>query len=127
MLVAPTRLNPLRNYRANRERTARIAAMLQGRCRPQGLRDVYLRGLRRSRRRHLTGRKRPQIEIADLAAPTAFERLPRTALGRRAPNRHSPATSLGSIDYMDLAMLDCARRASRGSGLAKVFSRFRGT
>ena len=44
MLVAPNRLNPLRNAEANAQRTARIVALLGGRCRPDGLRDVYYEG-----------------------------------------------------------------------------------
>lgn len=40
MLMAPSRLNPLRHPEANAERVARIKALLAGRCRPVGLRDV---------------------------------------------------------------------------------------
>lgn len=41
MLIAPNSLDPIRHRRANAERTAKIEAMLGGRCRPDGLRDVY--------------------------------------------------------------------------------------
>ena len=40
MLMAPGRLNPVRHPQANAERTRRIEALLAGRCRPRGLRDV---------------------------------------------------------------------------------------
>ena len=43
MLIAPGRLDPARHAAANAERTDRIEAMLAGRCRPQGLRDVNYR------------------------------------------------------------------------------------
>lgn len=43
MLIAPARLDPARHARVNAERTDRIEALLAGRCRPQGLRDVYYR------------------------------------------------------------------------------------
>ncbi|HWT12657.1 MAG TPA: transglycosylase domain-containing protein [Allosphingosinicella sp.] len=41
MLVAPRRFDPQRQPAANAERTRRIEAMLAGRCRPSGLRDLY--------------------------------------------------------------------------------------
>ena len=41
MLIAPNRLDPVRHPRANAERTDRIEALLAGRCRPRGLRDLY--------------------------------------------------------------------------------------
>ena len=40
MLIAPNELNPIRDRRANAERTSRIEAMLAGKCEPTGLRDV---------------------------------------------------------------------------------------
>lgn len=43
MLIAPGELNPIRHPEANAERVRRIEALLAGRCRPQGLRDVYYR------------------------------------------------------------------------------------
>ena len=43
MLIAPQRLDPGRHAEANAERTRRIEALLAGRCRPRGLRDVYYR------------------------------------------------------------------------------------
>jgi len=44
MLIAPNRLNPVRHREANQERTRRILALLQRKCRPSGLRDVYYEG-----------------------------------------------------------------------------------
>ncbi len=41
MLIAPGRLDPVRHRSANAERTNRIEALLAGRCRPRGLRDVH--------------------------------------------------------------------------------------
>jgi membrane carboxypeptidase/penicillin-binding protein len=41
MLIAPSRLDPARHPGANAERTSRIEALLAGRCRPRGLRDVH--------------------------------------------------------------------------------------
>jgi hypothetical protein len=40
MLIAPGRLDPARHPEANAERTSRIEALLAGRCRPRGWRDV---------------------------------------------------------------------------------------
>jgi membrane peptidoglycan carboxypeptidase len=40
MLIAPAEFDPLRHPEANRDRTDRIVALLAGRCRPRGLRDV---------------------------------------------------------------------------------------
>jgi membrane peptidoglycan carboxypeptidase len=44
MLIAPNALDPVRHAEANAERVRRIEALLAGRCRPQGLRDVYYEG-----------------------------------------------------------------------------------
>lgn len=41
MLIGPYQLDPIRHGEANAERTNRIVALLAGRCRPSGLRDVY--------------------------------------------------------------------------------------
>lgn len=41
MLIAPGDLNPLRHPRENEERTARIEALLAGRCRPRDFADVW--------------------------------------------------------------------------------------
>jgi membrane peptidoglycan carboxypeptidase len=41
MLIGPNQLDPVRHSEANADRTARIVALLGGRCRPSGLRDVY--------------------------------------------------------------------------------------
>lgn len=40
MLIAPKKLDPVRNPAANADRVRRIEALLAGRCRPAGLRDV---------------------------------------------------------------------------------------
>ena len=40
MTMAPNRLDPVRHRAANAERVRRIAAMLAGKCKPTGLRDV---------------------------------------------------------------------------------------
>ena len=40
MTMAPKQLDPLRHRQANAERVRRIEAMLAGKCRPAGLRDV---------------------------------------------------------------------------------------
>ena len=42
MLISPKEYDPLRQPAANAERVRRIEAMLDGRCAPQGLRDVTL-------------------------------------------------------------------------------------
>jgi membrane peptidoglycan carboxypeptidase len=42
MLPAPKNFDPLRHPEANAERSRRIKSLLAGRCRPTGLRDVYL-------------------------------------------------------------------------------------
>ena len=44
MLPAPDRLKPGRDDGARAERVTRIERLLAGRCRPTGLRDVYLEG-----------------------------------------------------------------------------------
>lgn len=44
MLVAPNRLDPMRNADALRERVRRIKALLSGRCAPSGWTDVMLDG-----------------------------------------------------------------------------------
>lgn len=41
MLIAPNRLDPIRHRQANEERVRRIEAMLAGKCRPGGLRDIH--------------------------------------------------------------------------------------
>ena len=40
MTIAPSELDPVRHKAANDERVRRIEAMLAGKCRPEGLRDV---------------------------------------------------------------------------------------
>jgi len=40
MLAAPSALDPVRHAAANGRRSRRIAALLAGRCRPRGRRDV---------------------------------------------------------------------------------------
>lgn len=40
MTIAPKQLDPVRHKRANDERVRRIEAMLAGRCKPSGFRDV---------------------------------------------------------------------------------------
>lgn len=44
MLPAPRELDPLDHAAANADRVRRIERMLAGRCKPDGLRDVMLRG-----------------------------------------------------------------------------------
>jgi len=44
MLPAPATLNPKRDPAANADRVARIERLLAGRCSPDGLRDVMLKG-----------------------------------------------------------------------------------
>jgi len=44
MLPAPATLNPKRDVAANADRVARIERLLAGRCTPDGLRDVMLKG-----------------------------------------------------------------------------------
>jgi hypothetical protein len=50
MLMAPGRLDPARHPEANAERTNRIEALLAGRCRPRGLRDVEYQDCASARR-----------------------------------------------------------------------------